>query len=60
MGFISSISSILGGSSRENKKKKPNIAEENEIAYNKAKKDFDHFFDDEKLVEIKSDFEQDD
>ena len=59
MGFFSSISSILGNSSREKERKEPNIAAENEQAYKEAKRAFDHFFDDEKSVEIQVDTDED-
>lgn len=59
--FLGSITSGLSGSSNSTQKKKKNaLAEKNEKAYNEAKKAFDHFFDDEKLVEVEVDSKQDD
>lgn len=49
--FIGSVKSGFSGSSNSTQKK--NLAEENEKNYKEAKKAFDHFFDDEKFVEVK-------
>lgn len=50
--IASCIDSIFQRPFRENKKRELNIAEENEKAYKNAKNAFDHFFDDEKSIEV--------
>ena len=57
MSFLGFIGGLIGDTKKETNK--DDIEEENEKKFNEAKKDFDHFLNDEEFVEIRNESEKD-